>query len=99
MCSGCRQVFLWIGKAFEVPSDFKKHKRLIYKVLIRPVFTYASKMWTLSKIGEWQLSLFERKVLGYIYAAKQENGVWQKYSYELYDTFNEPDIVYYIKVN
>jgi len=37
-------------------------KILMYKVLIRPVLTYASEMWTLSKTNERQLSLFERKV-------------------------------------
>jgi hypothetical protein len=30
----------------------------------------------------------------------QENGVWRKrYNHELYELFNEPDIVKYIKIN
>jgi hypothetical protein len=41
----------------------KNTKILMYKVLIRPVLTYASKTWTLSKTNERWLSLFERKVL------------------------------------
>ena len=41
----------------------KNTKILMYKVLIRPVLTYASETWTLSKTDEGQLSLFERKVL------------------------------------
>ena len=66
---------------------------------IRPVLTYASATWTLSKIHERRLSLFERKVLRCIFGAKQENGTWRKrYNYELYETFNEPNIVTYIKV-
>jgi hypothetical protein len=45
------------------------------------------------------LSLFERKVLRCIFGAKQENGTWQKrYNYELYETFEEPNVVTYIKV-
>jgi hypothetical protein len=36
---------------------------LMYKVLIRPVLTYASETWALSKINKQRLSLFERKVL------------------------------------
>ena len=32
----------------------------MYKVLIRPVLTYASETWTLSKINEQRLSLLER---------------------------------------
>jgi hypothetical protein len=77
----------------------KKTKILMYKVLIRLVLTYASETWTLSKINERQLSLFERKVLRCIFGVKQENGTWRKrYNYELYETFNEPNIVTYLEV-
>jgi hypothetical protein len=38
-------------------------------------------------------------VLRCIFEAKQENGTWRKrYNYELYEIFNEPNIVNYIKV-
>jgi len=48
---------------------------------------------------ESALSLFERKVLQFIFGAKQENETWRrKYNYELYETFNDPNIVNYIKV-
>ena len=71
----------------------------MYKVLIRPVLTHASETWTVSKVNERGLSVFERKVLRCIFGAKQENGTWRKrYSYELYETFNEPNIVNYIKL-
>jgi hypothetical protein len=74
----------------------KYTKILTYKVFIRPVLTYASETQTVS---ERRVSLFERKVLRCIFGAKQENGVWRKrYSYELYEIFNEPNIVNYIKV-
>jgi hypothetical protein len=79
----------------------KNTKILMYKVrvLIRPVLTYASETWTLSKINERRLSLFERMVLRCIFGAKQENGIWRKrYSFDLHDTFNEPSIVTSIKV-
>jgi len=77
----------------------KNTKIVMYKVLIRLVLTYASATWTLSKINEWQLSLFERKVLRCIFGAKHENEIWQRrYNYELYETFNGPNIVNYIKV-
>jgi hypothetical protein len=47
-------------------------------------------MWTVDKF---------RKVLRCIFGAKQENETWRKiYSYELYETFNESNIVNYIKV-
>jgi hypothetical protein len=71
----------------------------MYKVLIRLVLTYASETWTLSKTNERRLSLFERKVLRCIFGAKQQNGAWRKrYNYELYEIFNKPNIVNYIKV-
>jgi len=70
----------------------------MYKVLITPVLTYASEIWSLSKITERQLSLFEIKVLRCIFGEKQENETWRKrYNYELYKTFKEPNIVIYIK--
>jgi len=55
--------------------------------------------WTVSKTNEWRLSLFERKVLRCIFGAKQKNKTWRKrYNYKLYKTFNESNIVNYIKV-
>jgi hypothetical protein len=51
------------------------------------------------RINERRLSLFERKVLRCIFGEKQENGTWRKrHNYKLYETFNEPNIVTYIKV-
>jgi hypothetical protein len=71
----------------------------MYKVLIRPVLTYVSETWTLSKTNERRLRLFEREVLRCIFGAKQENGTWRKrYKYEIYEIFNESNIVNYIKV-
>jgi len=102
MYPSCKQVFPCTEKAFEVPLDLKKRKKerkkerkkLMYKVLNRPALTHASKTWTLSKTNERQLSLFERKVLRCILGAKQENETWQKrHNYELYEAFNEPNIV------
>ena len=62
------------------------------------ICTQTSETWTLSKTNERRLSLFERKVLRCIFGAKRENGTWRKrHSYELYEIFNEPNIVNYIK--
>jgi hypothetical protein len=70
----------------------------MYKILIRPVLTYASQTWTLSKTNERRLGLFERRVLRCIFGAKQENGTWRKrYNYELYELFNDSHIVNHIK--
>jgi len=72
----------------------------MYKILIRPVLTYSSGKWPLSKTNERRLSLFERKMLRCIFGAKQENETWLKrHNYKLHEAFNEPSIVKYIKVN
>jgi hypothetical protein len=72
---------------------------LIYNVLIRPVLTHASETLTVSKANEWRLSSFERKMLRYSFEAKQENEIWWKlYNCELYEVFNDSNIVNYIKV-
>jgi hypothetical protein len=43
---------------------------------------------------------FERRVLRCIFGAKQENGTWRKrYNHELYEIFNDSNIVNHIKVN
>jgi hypothetical protein len=70
----------------------------MYKVLIRPVLTYATETWTLSKINERRLGLIETRVVRRIFGTKQENGKWRKrYNYELYEMFKDSDIVVYIK--
>jgi hypothetical protein len=70
--SSRKQVFLRTEKASEVSFDLKNTTILMYKLLIRPVLTYASKIWTLSKANKRGLSLFERKVLRCIFGVKQE---------------------------
>jgi hypothetical protein len=44
----------------------------MYKVLIRPVLTYASETQTVPKTNEWRVALFGRKALGCIFGAKQK---------------------------
>jgi hypothetical protein len=80
---------------------FISNENILYTILtMRPVLTYASQTWTLSKTDERLLSVFERGILRCIFGAVQENRVWRKrYNHELYKLFNEPDIVKYIKIN
>lgn len=56
--------------AFLMPS-FKniKTKILIYKMFIRPVLTYASKIWTFIEKSESSFPAFERKILRIIFRA------------------------------
>jgi hypothetical protein len=49
-------------------------KTLLYKTLIRPVLTYGTKTWVLSKADEYRLSIFERKILRRIYGPVMDGG-------------------------
>jgi hypothetical protein len=71
----------------------------MYKALVRPALSYASETCPLSKLDERLLSIFERRILRYIFGPVEENGTWKRrYDHELYKLFNEPDITGYIKV-
>jgi hypothetical protein len=46
------------------------------------------------------MSIFERRILRYIFGPVEENGTWRRrYNYELYKPFKESNIIGYIKVN
>ena len=76
----------------------RKTKILVYKTLVRPIFTYATETWTTTKNDERRLSIFERKVLNRIYGPIGERGQWQKRcNRELEELYNEPNIVNVIK--
>ena len=75
-----------------------KTKIKLYKTLIRPVLLYGAESWALSKATENKLQIFERKVLRKIYGPTQEADIWRvKYNSELYDLYNEPDIIKVVK--
>jgi hypothetical protein len=71
----------------------------IYEILIRPVLTYGSETWTLSRSDEAMLGCFERKILKRIFGATQESGMWRRYNFELYRLYKEPHIVKTIKLS
>jgi hypothetical protein len=66
---------------------------------IKILITYTPETWTMSKTYDLLLSLFERNVLRCIFGAKLETVTWWKRcNDEIYEIFNEPNIVSYIKV-
>ena len=76
----------------------RKTRIHIYKTLVRPIFTYTTETWTMTKNDERRLSIFERKVLHRIYGPICERGQWQKrYNRELEELYNESNIVNVIK--
>jgi hypothetical protein len=65
---------------------------------VRPVVTYGSETWTLTKADERSLGIFERKILRCIFGA--ENGQWRRrYNFELCKLYDEPDLTKYIRMN
>jgi hypothetical protein len=55
-----------------------------YKKNIKPVALYGSESWTLTKVNEGKLKIFERKILRKIYGPSYVNGIWGiKYNDEL----------------
>jgi len=73
-------------------------KLLIYKSLIRAVFTYAS-YWTLSQADENALAIFERRILRSIFVGICVNTVWRRRTNsELYRIFKVPGILKYYKI-
>jgi hypothetical protein len=76
----------------------RKSRIKMYKVLVRPVLSYASETRPLSRLDERLLSIFERRILRYIFGPVEESGTWRRrYNHELYKLFNGPDIIGYIK--
>ena len=73
-------------------------KMEIYKTLIRPVVTYGSETWTLTKSDENLLRIFERKILRKIYGPILEGDIWRtRNNEELNRSINGEDIVKFIK--
>jgi hypothetical protein len=73
---------------------------ILYKVLVRPVATYASETRTLTKAYETALGLFEKKILKSTFGAVQDKGQWRRrYNFELYKLYDETDLVKYININ
>ena len=73
-------------------------KMQIYKMLIRPVVTYGSETWILTKSDENLLRICERKILQKIYGPIQEGDVWRiRDNEELNRSINGKDVVKFIK--
>ena len=78
----------------------RRAKLEMYKTLIRPVALYGSESWNMTIADENSIGVFERKVLRTIFGPKREGDLYKSRSNaELYQLFNEADIVRRIKVN
>jgi|UniRef100_A0A2S2QEQ6 hypothetical protein len=73
-----------------------KLKIQFYMTLIRPVVLYGPETWTLRKVEETRLAVFERKILRRIYAPciDSDTGEWRiRHNDELKNLFQKPDII------
>jgi hypothetical protein len=60
-------------------------KMQINKTLIRPVVTYGSETWTLTKPDENLSSIFERKIQRRIYGPVLDGNIWRNINNEELD--------------
>ena len=73
-------------------------KIIIYKTIIRPVVTYGSETWTLTKADENKLVCWERKILRSIFGPINDRGLWRRrMNFELRSLYRSPDIIGVIK--
>jgi hypothetical protein len=92
--------FHGLRKHFKSQLISRKAKMTLYKVLVRPVVTYATETWTLTKADERALGLFERKILRSVFGALRDKGQWRRrYNFELYKLCDGPHLVKYIRFN
>jgi hypothetical protein len=74
-------------------SISQKAKLAIYKTIIKPVVTYASEAWVLTKKDEALISTWERKVLRKIFGPVNERNVWSiRSNQELRCTYRDLDL-------
>ncbi|GFT13942.1 uncharacterized protein TNCV_2615801 [Trichonephila clavipes] len=75
----------------------RKAKVLSYKSLLRSAFMHMRNLVHISK-HENMISLYERKILRFIFKGIQENGTWRRSNFELYQSYKESNIVNFLKI-
>ena len=74
-------------------------KCMLYKSLAKPILTYCSECWPLSKEDGYRLRIFEIRILRMIYGPINDNGIWRtRHSSELYTLYYQLHIVKVIKI-
>lgn len=76
----------------------RRAKLRTYKTVIRPIVTYASETWVITKKHQELLLIWERKILRKIFGGKNINGQWmRRTNNELAELYQEPKILAVIK--
>ena len=71
-------VFLIVLHDFISVWSLNATKIILYETLIRPLVSYGTEAWTLTKKEEQVLLIFERKIFRRIYGPNYENGEWKR---------------------
>ena len=87
-----------LKKQLNSPNLKCQTKRMSYKTLVRPILTYGSECWPLSKKDGNMLRIFETRILRMIYGLINDNGIWRTRYNKLYTLYHELDIVTVIKI-
>ncbi|VVC36480.1 Reverse transcriptase domain [Cinara cedri] len=88
--------FFGLGSMFSSKILSTKLKIQLYMTLIRPVVLYGSETWTLRKVEEKRLAVFERKILRRIYGPciDSDTREWTiRHNDELKNLYQKPDII------
>lgn len=97
--NAANRCFHGLLKHFKSKNLSSRTKINLYKTLIRPVLTYGSETWATTKTDEAKLLIFERLVLRRVFGGVKEGEIWRRRkNRELYDVFDNDDIVRVIKL-
>ena len=89
-----------LQKLFRSKTLHRNLKCELYRTLVRPVVAYGSEAWCMTQRDEQTLLVFERRILRSIFGGIKVDNNWRRrFNHELYQLYNEPDIVKYIKIN
>jgi hypothetical protein len=80
-----------LQKHFKSNFIYTNTKILLYKTLVRLIVLYGTECWTLPRMNEKMLDVFERKILRRIYGPVKDRDQWRcRYNKELCEFCKEP---------
>lgn len=89
-----------LQKLFQSKTLHRNLKCELYRSLVRPVAIYGSEAWYMTQKDEQSLRVFETRILRSIFGAINDGNGWRRrFNHELYELYEEPDIVSVIKIS